>query len=240
MPSDLNRLRRVPILATLGDGALSRFAALATKRSLDTGARASMPGEAAAEVGFLLEGRLKIVRTSRRGHSAIMRIVHPGELFGLTRLMGSGRLPDIAQALCESRVALWPATAWQRLAEKNPEAALELIRLIGRKLDEAHEHILDISTLDVRQRLVHMLLRLVDQAGRTEADGTRIDVPLSRQDLAAMTGTTLHNVSRILSGWERQGLIEAGRRTILVRDIPTLVRLATTGDGSRRDDRAAE
>jgi len=79
----------------------------------------------------------------------------------------------------------------------------------------------------VPRRIAHAVLRLVDQAGREEAAGTRIDFPLSRQDLAALTGTTLHNVSRILTGWERRGVIAGGRRTLLVRDIPALMELAT-------------
>ncbi|MBB4102919.1 Crp/Fnr family transcriptional regulator, partial [Allorhizobium borbori] len=64
------------------------------------------------------------------------------------------------------------------------------------------------------------------------ADGIRIDFPISRQDIAEMTGTTLHTVSRIFSAWEAKGLVEGGRQKLLVRDVPGLEALART----RRDN----
>lgn len=57
----------------------------------------------------------------------------------------------------------------------------------------------------------------------------RIDFPISRQDIAEMTGTTLHTVSRILSAWESQGLVEGGRQKLLVRDMAGLAALADGG-----------
>ena len=62
----------------------------------------------------------------------------------------------------------------------------------------------------VERRVARMLLRLTTQTG-TRREGGGIEILLSRQDLAEMSGTTLFSVSRILSDWERQGLVETGR-----------------------------
>ncbi|MBO4225980.1 helix-turn-helix domain-containing protein [Bradyrhizobium neotropicale] len=59
----------------------------------------------------------------------------------------------------------------------------------------------------------HALLRLEKRAGRRIETGIEIDFPISRRDVAEMTGTTLLTVSRILSAWEQQGLVEGGLRT---------------------------
>jgi len=67
---------------------------------------------------------------------------------------------------------------------------------------------------------------LVQQAGRKVEGGVEIDFPISRQDIAEMTGTTLHTVSRILSGWESQGLVDGGRQRIVLRDPHKIFRLA--------------
>ena len=67
-----------------------------------------------------------------------------------------------------------------------------------------------MSSEQVEQRLAHALLRLAKQAGRKTDAGIEIDFPISRQDVAGMTGTTLHTVSRILSAWEQQALVEGG------------------------------
>ena len=70
------------------------------------------------------------------------------------------------------------------------------------------------------------LLRLVSQSGRKTEEGIEIDFPITRQDIAEMTGTTLHTVSRILSGWESQGLVESGRQRIILREPHKIVVLA--------------
>ena len=71
-----------------------------------------------------------------------------------------------------------------------------------------------------------MLLRLARQSGRKNADGILIDLPLSRQSLAEMTGTTLYTVSRILSQWEAHGLVETGRERVVIRRPHGLVVIA--------------
>ena len=80
----------------------------------------------------------------------------------------------------------------------------------------------------VERRLAQALLRLVRQAGHREPDGAvRIDFPISRQDIAEMTGTTLHTASRVLSGWEHAGILgEGGRQRIVVRNPRALMRIA--------------
>jgi CRP-like cAMP-binding protein len=75
----------------------------------------------------------------------------------------------------------------------------------------------------VERRVAHAVLRLVNQAGKREDGGVRIDFPLSKQDIAEMTGTTLHTVSRIFTAWEAEGLIEGGRQKLKVCDPHELV-----------------
>jgi CRP-like cAMP-binding protein len=83
-----------------------------------------------------------------------------------------------------------------------------------------------MSTEQVEKRIAHALLRLVKQAGRKVEHGVEIDFPISRQDIAQMTGTTLHTVSRTLSAWENKGLVESGRQRIVIREPHRLFRLA--------------
>src|SRR3546814_9688999 len=75
-----------------------------------------------------------------------------------------------------------------------------------------------MQTERVERRIAHGIARLVAQAGRRVEGGILIDFPLSRQDLAEMTGTTLHTVSRTLSAWQALGVVELGRQKLMVRD----------------------
>jgi CRP-like cAMP-binding protein len=88
-----------------------------------------------------------------------------------------------------------------------------------------------MSTEEVERRVAHTVLRLSKQAGKVGDDGIRIDFPITRQDIAEMTGTTLHTVSRILSAWEAKGLVEGGRQKLLLRDPAGLQALADRHDG---------
>jgi CRP/FNR family transcriptional regulator, nitrogen oxide reductase regulator len=88
-----------------------------------------------------------------------------------------------------------------------------------------------MSTEQVERRVAHALLRIARQAGRKVEAGVQIDFPITRQDVGEMTGTTLHTVSRILSGWEGQGWVECGRQRIVIRDPHKLFVLAEGNDG---------
>jgi CRP-like cAMP-binding protein len=78
----------------------------------------------------------------------------------------------------------------------------------------------------VERRIASALIRLTRQTGKRTERGVLLDLPLSRQDLAEMTGTTLYSVSRTLSGWEQQGLIESGRERIVILSPHGLVTIA--------------
>jgi CRP/FNR family transcriptional regulator, nitrogen oxide reductase regulator len=91
--------------------------------------------------------------------------------------------------------------------------------MVGTRLQEAHSRVIQMSTEEVERRVARALLRVSDQAGRKVEQGLEIDFPISREDIAGITGTTLHTVSRILSEWERQGLIESGRRRLVLRAV---------------------
>ena len=76
------------------------------------------------------------------------------------------------------------------------------MRIMGGRAVELQERLKELQTQRVERRVAHVLGRLVVQAGRRTAEGIEIDFPITRQDLAEMTGTTLHTVSRTLSEWE--------------------------------------
>jgi CRP-like cAMP-binding protein len=85
---------------------------------------------------------------------------------------------------------------------------------------------MEMSSEQVEQRIARAVLRLIAQAGRQTPDGIEIDFPITRQDIADMTGTTLHTVSRTLSAWEGEGLVRGGRQKVIVTDPHGLMLVA--------------
>lgn len=172
---------------------------------------------APAECFYLLvHGRLKATQLTSDGQRVLVRVVNPGDLFGFVRALGRRDYPATAIATQDSLTLSWPTTQWEPLLARHPGFALNTVQAIGVRLEEAHVRFCELATEEVERRVAHTVLRLVQQSGKPEADGIRIDFPVSRQDIAEMTGTTLHTVSRILSAWEDRGLVRGGRQKLLV------------------------
>jgi CRP-like cAMP-binding protein len=83
-----------------------------------------------------------------------------------------------------------------------------------------------MTTQRVEQRLAHTLIRLAAQSGRKVDEGILIDYPLTRQDLAEMSGTTLYTASRTLNQWEDKALVIPGRERVIIRNPHGLSRIS--------------
>ena len=175
---------------------------------------------------LLLHGHVRAAKTTPTGEQIVVRYVAPGETFGLAMAIGAARYPATAMAVDDSVVLIWPNSAWPRLVERFPALAANTLQTVGTRLQESHTRILEMSTQQVEQRVAHALLRLVRQSGRKTDKGIDIDFPITRQDIADMTGTTLHTVSRVLSAWEDQGLVSGGRQKVRITDPHGLMLIA--------------
>lgn len=230
MKIDRTVVRSLALFERMSDEDLDRLLAHATARRVPQGDAVFEQGQQAASFFLLLHGRLKVTQVTQDGQQIIVRVVHPGDLFGFAKALQRSDYPGTARAATESVILGWPTNLWPSFVEQNPRLAVSAMQTIGQRLEEAHTRIREMSTEEVERRVAHAVLRLSRQAGRKEEDGIRIDFPISRQDIAEMTGTTLHTVSRILSAWEARGLVEGGRQKLLVRDMNGLSALA---DGAK-------
>jgi len=183
-------------------------------------------GEDAHSFFVLLHGHVRASKTTPAGEQIVVRYVAPGETFGVATAIGLQRYPATATAVDDSVALVWPSTAWPRLVGRFPGLATNTLQAVGSRLQETHTRVIEMSTQQVEQRIAHALLRLAKQSGRKVEHGVEIDFPISRQDIAQMTGTTLHTVSRTLSGWEQRGLIESSRQRIVLREPHQLFVLA--------------
>jgi len=227
---DRSLVRSLPLFANMSDADIDRLLARASLRRLLIGEAVFEQGQKATQFFLLLHGRLKVMQVTSEGQQIIVRVVHPGDLFGFAQALQRDDYPGTPLAAAESLVLCWPNEVWGHFVEQNPLMAVNAMRTIGERLQEAHTRIREMATEEVERRVAHAVLRLMDQAGKREEDGVRIDFPLTRQDVAEMTGTTLHTVSRIFSAWEGQGIVRGGRQKLLVRDRARLAALAE-GEG---------
>lgn len=218
-------IAKLPPFVGLDAPALETLLAEARVQRMAEGADFFAQGGDAHSFFILVQGRVKVSQVTGDGQQVVVLIVGPGEFFGLAAAMGRRTYPGSATAAVDSTALLWPSAAWDRLAARHPTLARETMLTMGRRMDEMHARLREVSTQRVEQRIAHALLRLIRQSGRAVPDGVMIDFPITRQDISEMTGTTLHTVSRTLAGWEQSGILDGGRRRIVVRDAHALVRL---------------
>lgn len=175
---------------------------------------------------LLLDGHVRVVKTTPDGQQVIVRYISPGELLGIAHAIGRTTYPASAIAAVDCVVLAWPGKLWSDYAARFPGFGANTFRTVGDRLQDAHTQVLQMATQQVEQRVAHALLRLVRQTGRKTDDGILIDFPISRQNIAEMTGTTLHTVSRLLTAWEEKGLVKSARQKVTVVEPHRLLLLA--------------
>lgn len=175
---------------------------------------------------FLLDGHVRVVRATPEGENTIVRYLPPGEIFGIAPALGRDTYPASAVAAIDCVTLCWPVTQWATFVKDFPLVAERTYKTIGKRLEETQAHNVELVTEQVARRVARALLRLANQSGHKTAQGILIDFPISRQDVAEMTGTTLHTVSRLFSKWSAQDIVSVGRKKITILAAHQLVLLA--------------
>ncbi|WMD22854.1 Crp/Fnr family transcriptional regulator [Achromobacter seleniivolatilans] len=227
MPSPLCHalLRNLDLFRPLSDAQLETALHGAAPCRLEAGALAYVQGAPGAHFFVLLQGFLKVSQVTPEGEQIIVRYVNPGDMFGLACAMGQTCYPATVQAVQESLCLAWPAAAWTPFTASHPQLGAIALQTMGHRLQDAHQRIQELSNDEVEQRVARTLLRLINQSGRPTHDGIDVGFPITRQDIAEMTGTTLHTVSRLLSDWKQRGIVASGRKRIVLRSPAALARL---------------
>ena len=228
---DPSLVTHLPLFAGFGTEELAEILREARSLRFPKNSPIFEEGEEAHSFFVLLHGHVRASKTTPTGEQVVVRYIGTGETFGVAMAIGLQRYPATATAVDDSVALAWPSGTWPRLVAKFPALAVNTLQTIGNRLLETHTRVVEMSTQQVEQRVAHALLRLAKQSGRKVGHGVEIDFPISRQDIAQMTGTTLHTVSRILSSWEQRGLIESGRQRIVLREPHKLFVLAEEDPG---------
>lgn len=213
-------LTGLPLFAHLPHTLIIELADLFRPKTFPRGAFIFHAGDPASAVHIAAEGRIKIVRETVAGRQVVLRLIHPGQPFGVSGGWGTATYPASARALDAATILQLPVPDFARLLAAHPPLALAVISDLGSRLREAEARILDLETEGVEARLARALLRLTTQ---NSAPAT---LALTRQDLADLTGTTLTTASRTLSAWHRRSIVAALRERITILDRPALTAIA--------------
>jgi len=186
-----------------------------------------MQDDPATHAYVLGEGRVKMIQITPNGQQIVLRIMTPGQTYGGIALLNpQAGYPATAQAVENSTALAWDTAQLRELVEKEPSISLNVMGLMHGYISELQERQKALVTDRVEQRIARILLKLAAQSGRKIDEGVLIDLPITRQDIAEMSGTTLFTVSRTLNEWERGGLLEIGRERVVIRNPHGLVSIS--------------
>jgi CRP/FNR family transcriptional regulator, nitrogen oxide reductase regulator len=184
-------------------------------------------GEPANTFYMVLAGKVRLVQHTADGKDVTMSTFSAGDVVGLVVAVTGEAYPGSAEALDSVEVVALDGAIMWRLMNDHATLAVRVLRLTAARLHEAHDRIRELSAERVQQRIARSLLRLAQKVGVKESNGAiRLNIRMSRQDIAQMNGTTLETVSRTLTAWERDGIIDAGREHISILKAHTLVAIA--------------
>jgi len=210
----------------LPPSALEGVAVSARARRLPKDFRLFSQGDEGVRAHAVIEGGVRIAQCGSDGAQVVLRFIGPGEIFGTVSLFTDGRYPADAITLAETLEVSWSEADLLDLIHRHPQIGVNVIRIIGKRLQEVQERVRELATQSAERRVAHAVLRLAHQAGRSTLNGTAIEFPLRRKDVADIAGTTLHTASRILTAWEKAGLLATDRQSLTIRQPSEILRIA--------------
>jgi CRP-like cAMP-binding protein len=220
-----NDLRQVLVFENATDDDLDQILQHSIRRSIEQGGFFFFQGDAADFLYVLISGQVKLLQTNPAGHQVNLRTIQPWQMFGaLGAVRDEATYPAAAQALEDSEALAIRGLFLREMMATRPYLSADLMKLMTLYIQEMQSRYRELATERVEQRIARALLRLTAQSGKRSEEG--IELGLSRQDLAEMTGTTLYTVSRTLAEWERKEMVRLGREKIQIVQPHELVRIA--------------
>ena len=225
-PALARQLGHVPLFQGLAVDVLARIGGQAHSKAIGTGELFFNEGDQAEAFFVLTSGRVKLTQLTPEGHQVVLRIIGAGDAFGGAGAFGDLTYPISAEAVEPAVALVWTSSTMRQVLETEPRVTLNAVQFVAGRLHDLQRRHRQLMTERVERRVARALLRLVHEAGRRVDAGVEIDFPVSRQDIAEMTGTTLYTVSRLLSSWEERGIVRSGRQRIILTKPHALVVLA--------------
>lgn len=220
-------LARVPYFQGLSPAELDRIDRRMATTSWPAGTHIFHAGSAAGHLYVVAEGRVKLSQVSATGTETLADILVAGELFGGMGTLGQSAHRHTASALVPTCTLQIDQPTFRELLAEHPRVALRVLDDVAERLARAQDDVGGQVTDTVAQRVATALLRLADKLGNDRGGrGILLEVPLSRSDLAGLARSTPESVSRVMSQWRRDGVIDSGRRWTAILDLSRLEREA--------------
>jgi len=216
-------LAKVPIFAGLAPAEMDFLAQHALSRTYVPGQTIFNEGDACIGLYVVVSGHVRIFKTSASGREQVLSIDGPGSSVAELPVFDGGEYPAAVTAVDNATVLFVSKQAFQELCLAHPQVALKVLRVVGGRLRRLVGIIEELSFTTVRHRLAAFLIRLAKQEGAVLRDGKIvIALPENNQEVASQIGTVRELVSRNLSRFQSEGLIEIDGRNLTINNLKAL------------------
>jgi CRP-like cAMP-binding protein len=217
-------VRELSSLNALNKGELLRLAECKTSHIVKKGEHIFEEGDSVNGVYCITSGVCKLSKLSANGKDQIVKLVKAGELLGQRTLISEEPANLSAVALEDMEVCFIPKSEVLNMFDQNNQFSRNVMKTICGDLKETSDHLVSISQKTVKERLAETLIYLEENFGKN-TDGS-LHIQLTREELAGMIGTATENCIRLLSDFNKLGLIELIGKKIVIKDIGKLRRIA--------------
>lgn len=222
----LSILHRVPFFASLPHADVEQINLLFREYGYAAGETIYFSGDRAIHLYVVASGQIKLLRHTLAGQDILIDVLPPGDFFGTLSTFEDTFYADTAQAQTSACVLAITAEDFRGVLTRYPSAALAVLDITSKRLHEAHEMLRQISAYPVEQRVAYILSKLARKFGEASDEGLLIQMPLTRDDIAQMTGATAETASRVMSQFQKDGVIRSGRQWVAITDPERLAALA--------------
>jgi len=222
-------LNQIPLLQILSAQDRQKVLGEMTETRYSKGDFIFREGDPTEYFHIVKEGSVKCVKSSLDGKECTLKVLMPGDLFCCDASAFDGAShPGTAQPMGDVSVLRMKKEAYFKMLRANPDAAMEVIRYLGNRLNEAQEKAKVLALDRADQRLASLLVHLAERSGINDPHGIRVTVRLTRQDMANMVGVTTETAIRIMARFKKDRLVTGTAARLVIRDLSKLKLLAST------------
>jgi CRP-like cAMP-binding protein len=225
----LKIIGRLPFFRHLSPAAIIEINRLFEDRDIAAEQAIYIEGDPGENLYLVASRKVKLMRLALSGREVLLDILQGGEYFGHLAIVSQQGYAETAIAQTDCCILQVSAQNFEQVLNRYPEVTLKVLKAVGQRLEESQEIIKPLSVYTIEQRIAATLIRVAKKLGEQKQIGMLIQIPFSRQDLAAMTGTTIETVSRVMSRFSAEGLISTGRKWVAVNDLERLEEMANEG-----------
>lgn len=209
---------KIPLFHDLSTDEINSISGLARVRNYKKNMIIFMEGEPGEALYFVISGKVKISKTTEDGREQILHLLQHGDVFAEVVLIDGGPYPATAEVIETAQIGMLMNKDVENLIRSNPDIAIKLLKIMSKRLRLAQRQVRDLALKDTYGRLAGMLLMLGKEHGKETDQGIRIELPLSRQELANLIGTTRETVTRVLGDFKKYKCIELEKQVIILID----------------------